>query len=165
VTAREELETYLNEDLRRAVVTDSVPIVDEDGKIFLAEIILRLKDGRKVAIVPEMRGKSPWLSLEIHDGQRLAEHVGRRGLRRRVGRADCGTVAPGAGHAGGGEAVSDLLDGGHAGESPYRHDPRDQLQLSYAFQPPDPDRIARAYPPRDWCAWSPEPDTIEEARL
>jgi hypothetical protein len=50
--------------------------------------------------------------------------------------------------------VSDLLDGGHAGESPYRHDPRDQLQLSYAFQPPDPDRIARAYPPRDWCAWS-----------
>ena len=50
--------------------------------------------------------------------------------------------------------MSDLLDGGHAGESPYRHDPRDQLQLSYAFQPPDPDRIARAYPPRDWCAWS-----------
>jgi hypothetical protein len=50
--------------------------------------------------------------------------------------------------------VSDLLDGGHAGESPYRHDPRDQLQLSYAFQPPDPDRIARAYPPRDRCAWS-----------
>ena len=50
--------------------------------------------------------------------------------------------------------MSDLLDGGHAGESPYRHDPRDQLQLSYAFQPPDPDRIARAYPPRDRCAWS-----------
>jgi hypothetical protein len=67
--AREGLETYLNEDLRRAVVTDTVPIVDEDGKIFLAEIILRLKDGRKVAIVPEMRGKSPWLSLEIHDGR------------------------------------------------------------------------------------------------
>jgi hypothetical protein len=69
VTAQEGLETYLNEDLRRAVVSDTVPIVDEDGKIFLAEIILRLKDGRKVAIVPEMRGKSPWLSLEIHDGQ------------------------------------------------------------------------------------------------
>jgi hypothetical protein len=69
VTAQEELETYLNEDLRGAVVTDTVPIVDEDGKIFLAEIILRLKDGREVAIVPEMRGKSPWLSLEIHDGQ------------------------------------------------------------------------------------------------
>jgi hypothetical protein len=56
VTAQEGLETYLNEDLRRAVVSDTVPIVDEDGKIFLAEIILRLKDGRKVAIVPEMRG-------------------------------------------------------------------------------------------------------------
>jgi len=52
--------------------------------------------------------------------------------------------------------VRDLLDGGHAGESPYRRDPGDQLRLSYAFQPPDPDRIARAYPPRDWCAWSPE---------
>ncbi len=52
--------------------------------------------------------------------------------------------------------MRDLLDGGHAGESPYRRDPGDQLRLSYAFQPPDPDRIARAYPPRDRCAWSPE---------
>ena len=69
VTAREELETCLNKDLRGAAVTDTVPIVDEDGKIFLAEIILRLEDGRKVAIVPEMRGMCPWLSLEIHDGQ------------------------------------------------------------------------------------------------
>ena len=50
--------------------------------------------------------------------------------------------------------MSNPLAGGHAGECPHRHDPRDQLQLSYAFQPPDPDRIARAYPPRDWCAWS-----------
>ncbi len=50
--------------------------------------------------------------------------------------------------------MSNSLAGGHAGEWPYRHDPRDQLQLSYAFQPPDPDRIARAYPPRDRCAWS-----------
>jgi hypothetical protein len=50
--------------------------------------------------------------------------------------------------------VSNSLAGGHAGEWPHRHDPRDQLQLSYAFQPPDPDRIARAYPPRDRCAWS-----------
>ena len=52
--------------------------------------------------------------------------------------------------------MSNPLAGGHAGEWPYRHDPRDQLRLSYAFQPPDPDRIARAHPPRDWCAWSPE---------
>ena len=69
VTAREGLETYLNEDLRGAVVSDSVPVVDDDGKIFLDEIILRLEDGRKVAIVPEMRGMCPWLVLEIHDGQ------------------------------------------------------------------------------------------------
>ena len=52
--------------------------------------------------------------------------------------------------------MSNSLAGGHAGEWPHRHDPRDQLRLSYAFQPPDPDRIARAYPPRDRCAWSPE---------
>ncbi len=50
--------------------------------------------------------------------------------------------------------MSNPLAGGHAGECRHRHDPRDQLQLSYAFQPPDPDRIARTYPPRDWCAWS-----------
>ena len=67
--AREELEAYLNEDLRGAIVTDTVPIVDEDGRIYFDEIILRLEDGRKVAIVPEMRGKCPWLSLEIHDGR------------------------------------------------------------------------------------------------
>ena len=67
--AREELETYLNEDLRGAAVTDTVPIVDEDGRIYFDEIILRLEDGRKVAIVPEMRGMYPWLSLKIHDGQ------------------------------------------------------------------------------------------------
>ena len=52
--------------------------------------------------------------------------------------------------------MSNSLAGGHAGEWPHHHDPRDQLRLSYAFQPPDPDRIARAYPPRDRCAWSPE---------
>ena len=69
VAAREELETCLNKDLRGAVVSDTVPVVDDDGKIFLAEIILRLEDGRKVAIVPEMRGMCPWLSLEIHDGR------------------------------------------------------------------------------------------------
>ena len=50
--------------------------------------------------------------------------------------------------------MSNSLAGGHAGEWPHHHDPRDQLRLSYAFQPPDPDQIARAYPPRDRCAWS-----------
>ena len=67
--AREELETYLNEDLRGAVVTVTAPIVDEGGRIYFDEIILRLEDGRKVAIVPEMRDKWPMLSLEIHDGR------------------------------------------------------------------------------------------------
>ena len=65
----EVLETCLNKDLRGAIVTDAVPVVDDDGKIFLGEIILRLEDGRKVAIVPEMRGMCPWPVLEIHDGQ------------------------------------------------------------------------------------------------
>ena len=62
VTAREGLETYLNEDLRGAVVTTTTSFVDEDGRIYFDEIVLRLEDGRKVAIVPEMRGM-------IHDGQ------------------------------------------------------------------------------------------------
>lgn len=67
--AREVLETLINEDLLGAVVINSVTFVDDDGMIFLGEIILRLEDGRKVAIVPEMRGYCPWLSLDIHDGQ------------------------------------------------------------------------------------------------
>jgi hypothetical protein len=67
--AREELETYLNEDLRGAVVSDTVPVIDDDGKIFFSEIILRLEDGREVAIVPEMRGMCPWLSLEVNTGR------------------------------------------------------------------------------------------------
>ena len=67
--AREELETYLNEDLRGAVVTVTAPIVDEDGRIYFDEIILRLEDGRKVAIVPEMRGKWPMLVLEVNTGR------------------------------------------------------------------------------------------------
>ena len=68
-TAQVELETYLNEDLRGAVVTVTAPIVDEDGRIYFDEITLRLKNGREVAIVPEMRGMYPWLSLKIHDGR------------------------------------------------------------------------------------------------
>jgi hypothetical protein len=67
--AREVLETCLNEDLLGAVVTTTVPVVDEDGRIYFDEIVLRLEDGREVAIVPEMRGMCPWLSLEIHDGR------------------------------------------------------------------------------------------------
>lgn len=66
---REVIETYLYEDLLGAAVLDSVPIVDIDGEIFFTEIILRLVDGRKVAIVPQTRGNYSWLSIRIHDGQ------------------------------------------------------------------------------------------------
>ncbi len=69
VAAREELETCLNKDLLGAVVTESLPVIGDDGKIYLGEIILRLEDGRTIAIVPQIRGMCPWLSLEIHDGQ------------------------------------------------------------------------------------------------
>lgn len=67
--AREVLETFVNEDLLGAVVTESLPVIGDDGKIYLGEIILRLEDGRTIAIVPQMRGMCPWLSLDIHDGQ------------------------------------------------------------------------------------------------
>ena len=67
--AREELETYLNEDLRGAVVTVSAPIVEEDGRIYFDEIALRLKNGREVVIGVEMWGKWPMLVLMIHDGR------------------------------------------------------------------------------------------------
>ena len=69
VAARDELEACINKDLRGAIVTTTTPIVDEDGRIYFDEITLRLEDGREVAIVPEMRGMYPWLSLEIRDGQ------------------------------------------------------------------------------------------------
>lgn len=67
--AREVLETFVNEDLLGAVVTESLPVIGDDGKIYLGEIILRLEDGRTIAIVPQMRGMCPWLTLDIHDGQ------------------------------------------------------------------------------------------------
>ena len=43
--------------------------MDGDGKIILGEIILRLEDGREVAIVPEMRGMCPMLVLEVNTGR------------------------------------------------------------------------------------------------
>ena len=67
--AREGLETYLNEDLRGAVVTVTAPIVDEDGRIYFDEIALRLKNGREVVIGAEMRGKWPMLVLEVNTGR------------------------------------------------------------------------------------------------
>ena len=67
--AREKLETYLNEDLRGAVVTVTAPIVDEDGRIYFDEIALRLEDGREVVIEAEMRGKWPMLVLEVNAGR------------------------------------------------------------------------------------------------
>ena len=67
--AREELETYLNEDLRGAVVTVTAPIVDEDGRIYFDEIALRLENGREVVIRAEMQGTWPMLVLEVNTGR------------------------------------------------------------------------------------------------
>ena len=58
---------YFNEDLIGAELIDFVPVIEDDGKIYLGEIILRLEDGRTVAIVPIMRGMVPWLNLKILD--------------------------------------------------------------------------------------------------
>ena len=69
VTAREELEIYLNKDLRGAVVSDTVPVVDEDGRIYFDEIALRLENGCEVVIGAEMRGKWPMLVLEVNTGR------------------------------------------------------------------------------------------------
>ena len=61
------LEMYFNEDLIGAGVIDFVPVVEDDGQILLGEIVLELEDGRRVAIVPVMRGMVPWLKLKILD--------------------------------------------------------------------------------------------------
>lgn len=58
---------YFNEDLIGAELIDFVPVIEDDGKIYLGEIILRLEDGRTFAIVPIMRGMVPWLNLKILD--------------------------------------------------------------------------------------------------
>ena len=63
------LEMYLNEDLTGAQLIDFVPVIEDDGKIYLGEIVLRLEDGRMAAIVPVMRGMVPWLNLRILDVQ------------------------------------------------------------------------------------------------
>ena len=54
--------------------------------------------------------------------------------------------------------MSDLLAGGHAGESPYRHDPAARLSLTmgYSRDPLHNSRYPWWLPPRDRCAWSPE---------
>ena len=63
------LERIIRDDLEHATVSSAMVLVEESGRIYFDEIALRLEDGRKVAIVPEMRGMCPWLSLDIHDGQ------------------------------------------------------------------------------------------------
>jgi hypothetical protein len=54
--------------------------------------------------------------------------------------------------------VSDLLRGGHAGESPYRHDPAARLSLTmgYSRDPLHDSRDPWWLPQADRCAWSPE---------
>ena len=60
---------YFNDELIGAELIDFVPVIEDDGKIYLGEIVLRLEDGRMVAIVPQMRGMIPWLNLRILDVQ------------------------------------------------------------------------------------------------
>ena len=67
--SRSLLEMYFNEDLINAKLIDFVPVIEDDGEILLGEIILRLKDGRMVTIVPVMRGMIAWLKLKILDVQ------------------------------------------------------------------------------------------------
>ncbi len=54
--------------------------------------------------------------------------------------------------------MRDPLAGGHAGESPYRHDPGARLSLTmgYARNPLYDSRYPWWLPPRDRCDWSPE---------
>ena len=63
------LEMYFNENLIGAELIDVIPVIEDDGKIWLGEIILHLKDGRMVAVVPVMRGMMPWLNLRFLDVQ------------------------------------------------------------------------------------------------
>ena len=65
--SRSLLEMYFNEDLIGAQLIDFVPVIEDDGKIYLGEIVLRLEDGRMLAIVPVIRGMVPWLNLKILD--------------------------------------------------------------------------------------------------
>ena len=60
---------YFNEDLISAQLIDFVPVIEDDGKIYLGQITLRLEDGRMVAIVPQMRGMIQWLDIRILDVQ------------------------------------------------------------------------------------------------
>ena len=63
--SRSLLEMYFNEDLIGAELIDFVPVIEDDGRILLGEIILHMKDGRMVAIVPVMRGWSHGLNLRF----------------------------------------------------------------------------------------------------
>ncbi len=69
ITMVKLVELYFNEDFIGAELIDFVPVIEDDGKIYLGQITLRLEDGRTVAIVPVMRGMIPWLNLRILDVQ------------------------------------------------------------------------------------------------
>jgi len=70
VTARRKLETCLNKDLRGAIVTTTTThLWMRTAGSTSTRSPLRLEDGREVAIVPEMRGMCPWLSLEVNTGR------------------------------------------------------------------------------------------------
>jgi len=50
--AREELEKIIKEDLEHATVSSASVHVDDVGRIIVEELVLRLPDGRMVAVSP-----------------------------------------------------------------------------------------------------------------
>jgi len=47
-----EMERVLKEDLEHAAVSSAMVTVEEDGRIVINEIVLRLEDGRMVTLMP-----------------------------------------------------------------------------------------------------------------
>lgn len=47
-----EMERILKEDLEHAAVSSAMVTVEEDGRIVINEIVLRLEDGRMVTLMP-----------------------------------------------------------------------------------------------------------------
>ena len=52
ITAREELERYIKDDLEHAAVSSTMVSVEESGRIVINELVLRLDDGRMVTLMP-----------------------------------------------------------------------------------------------------------------
>ncbi len=50
--ARDELERIVKDDLKHAAVSSAMVLVEEDGRIIINELVLRLEDGRMVTLMP-----------------------------------------------------------------------------------------------------------------